>query len=114
MQKTTEVKNRLVTLVASTVVATALLSGIAAAPANAASGGCANGACTVYLTKAETQSLAAGRVPAMNLGALTMPYRVLAIGHVLIAKDYARRGMCVGFTLNVRPWATQGMFGFRC
>ena len=58
--------------------------------------------------------MAGVRVPSLNLGPLTVPYRVLALGHVVIAKDYARRGMCVGFTINLRPWATQGMFGYRC
>ncbi|MFC5125055.1 hypothetical protein ACFPRL_17245 [Pseudoclavibacter helvolus] len=85
-----------------------------AAPSEAATSRCGSGTCTVYLTKSETVALSNGKVPNINLGALTVPYRVLAYGHVAIAKGWVARGNCVGFTVSIKPWATQGMFGYRC
>jgi hypothetical protein len=75
---------------------------------------CSNGACTVYLNRAETLALSQGRVPNINLGVLTIPFRVLALGHVWVAKGWVSRGYCVAFTLNIRPWKPQGMTGAYC
>lgn len=107
-------KLRLATI--TMAVTTALVTGglLAAAPASAASSQCGSGTCTVLLTKSETLALSQGRVPNLNLGPYTLPYRALAYGHVVIAKGWVARGNCVGFTVNVRPWATQGMFGYQC
>lgn len=101
-------------LTATLVAALAIGTVVAPSAASAATTQCGPGVCTVYLNKAETGALAAGRVPNLNLGAFTVPYKIAAYGHVAIAKLWVQRGNCVGFTLNIRPWATQGMFGWRC
>lgn len=82
--------------------------------AHGATASCSNGACTVRLNWAETVALSQGRIPNINLGALTVPFRVLAYGHVLVAKGWVARGTCVAFTVNIRPWASQGMLGTPC
>jgi hypothetical protein len=97
--------------VAATLAAGPVLT---ATPANAASASCGSGSCTVYLNKAETATLASGRVPNIPLGPFTVPFRVAAYGHVGIARLWQSRGYCVAFTLNIRPWASQGMLGARC
>jgi hypothetical protein len=90
---------------------------LTAAPANAAVAGCSNGQCTVYLSKSETRSLAAGRVPAPAASLdwrLRSAYYAMALGHRWFAQQYANRGQCSAFTLNIRPWATQGYYGYNC
>ncbi|MEV8150519.1 hypothetical protein AB0O52_20545 [Arthrobacter sp. NPDC080073] len=88
----------------------------AAAPSQAATTYCGNGACTLYLNWNETNSLANWRPPQLNIPdpRLYAAYVALAAAHVFIAKGWVWRGDCVGFTINIRPWATQGMFGWRC
>jgi hypothetical protein len=90
---------------------------LTAAPANAAVAGCWDGRCTVYLSKSETRALAAGRVPAPPASLdwrLRSAYYTMAWGHRWFAQQYANRGQCSAFTLNIRPWATQGYYGYSC
>lgn len=104
-------------LVAIAVAFSLAIVGVGVSPASSASAAtsnCGSGACTVYLTKAETIALSQGRVPRVNIGALTIPFTALALGHVGIAKLWVNRGYCVAFTVNIRPWANQGMLGYRC
>jgi len=113
-------KNNSSTRTRRIVMTAAVLAGAAAAtlglatPANAATTACGGLTCTVYLDRGETAALAQGRVPNLNLGAFTLPYKALAYGHVVIAKGWAARGNCVAFQVSLLPWATQGMAGWRC
>lgn len=106
---------RLVTLVTALAIMAAISVGVAA-PSQAASTYCSNGQCTTYLNWNETVNLSNGRPPRI---VTPVPQLTLAInaglwGHVLIAKGWVWRGNCIAFTANVRPWATQGMTGWRC
>jgi hypothetical protein len=38
----------------------------------------------------------------------------LAVGHQLIAKQYADRGWCSKFTASIYPWENQGYEGYPC
>lgn len=103
--------------ISALLVTFGLMAGLSlavAAPSQAASSYCGNGQCTVYLNWDETVALSRGRVPNFNAGPLTAPIRAGLIGHALIAKGWVNRGNCVAFTANVRPWANQGMLGWRC
>lgn len=115
----TVVKPRLRTRIASVLVAVGIMGGIGvttAMPAQATTSYCGDGVCTVYLDWNETVNLSQGRLPRVNTGIarLNVPITVGLAGHMLIAKGWVWRGNCVAFTANVRPWATQGMFGWRC
>jgi len=86
-------------------------------PASAAVVYVGDGRATVYLSKSETRALANGRVPAPPAALpwqLKGAYYGLAYGHRWFAQQYANRGWCSGFTLNIRPWANQGYFGYAC
>jgi hypothetical protein len=103
--------------ISALLVTFALMAGLGlavAAPSQATSSYCGSGQCTVYLDWNETVALSKGRVPSFNAGPLTVPIRTGLVGHVLIAKGWVNRGNCVAFTANVRPWANQGMLGWRC
>ena len=125
--------NHLTRVIVGLALALGLLTGIGSLPASAqdkprpvvadaasahrVTGGCSNGACTVYLDKSSTIDLANGRVPAPPAavtGVLRAAYYALAYGHVLIAKGWVARRTCVAFTLNIRPWVSQGLVGWRC
>ncbi|NVN49153.1 hypothetical protein, partial [Mycolicibacterium hippocampi] len=57
--------------VAAVVVAVAVLAGVglgAAGVSEATTGGCRDGRCTVYLSKAETRALSEGRAPGLPAG----------------------------------------------
>ena len=102
-----------------TVAFTLGLGGLALAvqPASASVTYCGHGRCTLYLSKSETRSLAAGRVPpppAATPWQIKGSYYALAYGHKWFARQYANRGWCSGFQLSIYPWATQGYFGYRC
>lgn len=78
---------------------------------------CSNGRCTVYLSHAETRAMGNGRVPsppAWVHPAIRAVYWVTARAHVYIARQYANRGLCSMFRLDIRPWATQGFAARRC
>lgn len=101
------------------VAAAAAIGGLAvtAAPAEASVTHCGNGQCTVYLSKSETQAVARGQVPGANSlppGPLRMSYYALVYGHRFFAGQYANRGWCSAFSLDVRPWARQGYWGYAC
>lgn len=96
-------------------VAVLIGSSALAAPAQAASAGCSNGRCTVWLSNAETRALGAGRVPAVSgLGRLGPAFIALVAVHKAIARVYGRQGKCSGFRLSIYPWESQGYFGYRC
>lgn len=85
--------------------------------AEAVTGKCSGGRCTVSLSKAETKALGQGRVPAPPAvlpWQIKIAYYSLAYGHRWFAQQYASRGWCSGFRLSVYPWETQGYFGYRC
>ncbi|WP_139334994.1 hypothetical protein [Mycobacterium sp. GA-1841] len=110
------VTGRFVVTVAAIVVALAIALG-AAAPSNATTGGCANGRCTVYLSKAETRALSEGRVPALPAAApwqIKASFFALVQGHRWFAGQYANRGWCSSFRLSIYPWESQGYNGYRC
>lgn len=78
---------------------------------------CGAGRCTVYLSKADTRSLANGsapRIPASVPWQLQVAYYGLVYGHVWFAQQYANRGWCSGFRLSIYPWESQGYFGYAC
>ena len=107
------------TRIASVLVALGIMAGIGlttAAPSQASTTYCGNGACTVYLNWTETVNLSNGRPPRVitPVPQLTVAINAGLWGHVLIAKGWVWRGNCVAFTANVRPWASQGMTGWRC
>lgn len=109
------IRRRILSLFTALVILTAASLGLAA-PSQAATSRCGNGQCTVYLNWTETVALSKGRPPRI---VTPVPHLTLAInaglqGHVLIAKGWVWRGYCVAFTADVRPWATQGMTGWRC
>lgn len=90
---------------------------VAPTPAEAVTGGCSSGRCTVYLSKAETRALGEGRVPsppAATPWQLRAAYYVFAYAHRWFAQQYASRGWCSGFRLSIYPWESQGYFGYRC
>jgi hypothetical protein len=90
---------------------------ISVAPAEASVTYCGDGRCTVYLSKSETRAMAGGQVPPANSvppGPLRNAYYALVYGHRFFAGQYANQGKCSAFTLNVRPWATQGYYGYSC
>lgn len=105
---------------ALTLVTAALLFGLAAgvaAPSNATSGGCRDGRCTLYLSKAETKALSQGRAPALPQW---VPWQIkgsflaLVQGHRWIAGQYANKGLCSAFLLSIYPWENQGYISRRC
>ena len=108
-------RRRLATFVTTLVIMAAVSVGVAA-PSQAASTYCSNGQCTTYLNWSETVNLSNGRPPRIvtPVPQLTAAINAGLWGHVLIAKGWVWRGNCVAFTANVRPWATQGMTGWRC
>jgi hypothetical protein len=112
-QRKSSLRRRIISFFAVFAITAGILMG-GAAPSQAATAYCGSGSCTVYLNKTETRNLSQGRVPRLSLGALTGPYLTLAYGHIWIAKGWVSRGYCVGFRVDIRPWATQGMFGWRC
>ena len=105
---------------AALVVAVAVLAAVAvgtAVPSDAATGGCRDGRCTVYLSKAETRALSEGRAPALPAAApwqIKASYFALVQGHRWIAGQYANRGWCSAFRLSIYPWEGQGYDGYRC
>ncbi|MCK0111977.1 hypothetical protein MWU75_07490 [Ornithinimicrobium sp. F0845] len=81
------------------------------------SGECKNGRCVVKLSKAETKAMGAGSlikvpkwVPTVIRPVLTMSIKV----HAWIAKQYAKKGLCSQFVLDIRPWASQGYMSRKC
>lgn len=112
------VKRLLTTALTAGALATTIgIAGLAtAAPAEAASVSCGSGRCTVWLNKTETRALGSGKVPRPPAMApqLTASYYALAYVHKWIAGQYANRGWCSGIRVDIRPWATQGYFGYPC
>jgi hypothetical protein len=113
-------RHRLTTLiVAPTVLAGALIFGgavVTPQSAQAVGASCGDGRCTITLNKGETWNLGQWRVPApppMPVQ-LRTAYYALAYGHVWFAQQYAKKGLCTAFRLDVRPWATQGYFAYSC
>jgi hypothetical protein len=109
------IRRRIASVVAAIVIMASISLGVAA-PSQAATSYCGDGRCTVYLNWTETVNLSNGRPPKV---VTPFPQLTLAInaglwGHVLIAKGWVWRGYCVAFTADVRPWASQGMMGWRC
>lgn len=106
--------------IASLAVAGAVLAGgavVSPQSAEAAVSSCGNGRCTLYLSQTETRALANGRVPAPPAALpwqIKSAYWATAQTHRWIAGQYANRGWCSGFRLDIRPWATQGYFGYAC
>jgi uncharacterized low-complexity protein len=104
----------------SGVVAVAVLAAVAvgaAAPSEAATGGCRDGRCTVYFSKAETRALSEGRAPALPAAApwqVKASYFALGQGHRWIAGQYANRGWFSAFRLSIYPWEGQCYDGYRC
>lgn len=95
----------------------ALSVGVSTSTASAMSGSCGAGRCTVWFSKAETRSLAQGRIPAPPAavsGPLRAAYYAAAYGHRWFASQYASWNWCSGFRLSVYPWEGQGYFGYRC
>jgi hypothetical protein len=108
-------RRRVILLISAVMVALSI--GVSTAPANAAVSYCGDGRCTVYLSKSETRAFASGRIPAPPASLdwrLRSGYYSLAYAHRWIAGQYASRGWCSAFTLNIRPWATQGYYGYAC
>ncbi|MCX6400146.1 MAG: hypothetical protein NTX33_09475 [Propionibacteriales bacterium] len=109
-------RSRAALLLAALVAATLLGLGTAT-PAEATVTSCKDGRCTIYLSQSETRALANGRTPAppsWTPWQIKGAYYALALGHRWFAQQYARQGKCSAFTLNVRPWATQGYYGYSC
>ena len=99
------------------LVAAIAMPALAAAPASASVASCNNGQCTVYFSQSETKAIGQGRVPAAPRWVppqIKVAYTVTAKVHVLIARQYANRKWCSAFTLNARPYATQGYYGYAC
>ena len=93
------------------------VAAVQAGPRLAMSASCGGGRCTVYLSKAETRSLANGsapRIPASVPWQLQVAYYGLVYGHIWFAQQYANRGWCSGFRLSIYPWESQGYFGYAC
>jgi hypothetical protein len=87
------------------------------APANASVAGCWDGRCTIYLSINETKALGAGRIPAPPSWVpwqIRTAYYASAYAHKYFAYKYGSWNYCSAFTLNIRPWATQGYYGYRC
>ncbi|NVN52051.1 hypothetical protein, partial [Mycolicibacterium hippocampi] len=105
---------RLVAWLSAAVVAVAVLAGVglgAAWLSAATTGGCRDGRCTVYLSKAETRALSEGRAPGLPAGVpwqIRALYLALVQGHRWIAGQYANRGWCSAFRLSIYPWEGQG------
>lgn len=102
---------------AGTGEAVAAVAAVQAGPRLAMSASCGGGRCTVYLSKAETRSLANGsapRIPASVPWQLQVAYYGLVYGHIWFAQQYANRGWCSGFRLSIYPWESQGYFGYAC
>lgn len=107
--------HRRLTALAIALVMMLGISLAAATPSQAATATCGNGRCTVYLSWNETVALSQGKVPTVaNAGNYVAPIRAGLIGHIWIAKGWVNRGNCVAFTFDIRPWANQGMMGWRC
>lgn len=77
--------------------------------------GCWDGRCTVYLSQSETRALGSAKLPKASLASpFAWLLTVTARTHIWIARQYAAHNYCSAFTLNIRPWATQGYYGYRC
>lgn len=103
----------------SVVAIAAVAAGVqmVAAPAEASVSYCNNYSCTVYLSKSETRAIASGQVPGASsvpAGPLRTAYYAMVYGHRWFAGQYANQGMCSAFTLDIRPWARQGYWGYSC
>lgn len=109
------IRRRIASVVAALLVMASMSLG-AAAPSQAATSYCGDGRCTVYLNWSETVALSNGKVPKIVTPIAKLGPVITAglWGHVLIAKGWVWRGNCVAFTADVRPWASQGMMGWRC
>lgn len=113
--RTTTVRMLTMFMAAAVMLCGLLLS--SAATAQAATGGCKDGRCTVYLSKAETKALSQGRAPALPAAVpwqIKGAYGALVAGHRWIAGQYANRGWCSAFRLSIYPWEAQGYDGYRC
>lgn len=112
--------DRLAAWFVAAVVALAVLVGAAvgtAAPSHATTGGCRDGRCTVYLSKAETRALSEGKVPPLPAAApwqIKASFFALVQGHRWFAGQYANRGWCSAFRVSIYPWESQGYDGYRC
>ncbi|MFT4288347.1 hypothetical protein [Nocardioides sp.] len=85
--------------------------------AEAVTGNCSNGRCTVKLNKAETKAMGQGRgikTPAWVPGPLRIVLSAAVTVHRWIARQYAAKGYCSAFVLDVRPWMSQGYMAARC
>lgn len=117
--KVTNIKTtagRLLMAMIAVVVALGIALGVAGT-ASATTGGCRDGRCTVYLSKAETRALSEGRAPGLPAAApwqIKASYFALVQGHRWIAGQYANRGWCSSFRLSIYPWESQGYNGYRC
>lgn len=106
--------------VAVTLTSLLVLLGVpllTAAPANASVAGCWDGRCTIYLSINETKAVGAGRVPAPPAWTprqIKSAYYASAYAHRYFAYKYGSWNMCSAFTLDIRPWASQGYYGYRC
>lgn len=107
---------RVITSLMAGLIALGVAVGVAA-PSNATTGGCNNGRCTVYLSKAETRALSEGSAPGLPAGLpwqIRGSYFALVQGHRWFAGQYANRGWCSSFRLSIYPWESQGYNGYRC
>lgn len=106
-------------LATAALVAALTTGGLLATPASAEASVayCGDGRCTVYLSQSETRSLANGNIPSppsWTPWQIKAAYWASAQTHRWIAGQYANRGWCSGFNLDIRPWASQGYFGYAC
>lgn len=104
-------------LMVTALVAIVALPALAAAPAQASVSHCGNGQCTIYFSQSETKQLGQGRIPAPPAGVpgqIRVAYYASAQAHRWFATQYGKQNKCSAFTLNIRPWATQGYYGYTC
>src|SRR5512137_318648 len=89
------VQRALVGAVATVVIATGIVFGVAS-PANAATATCGWPRCTAYLNKAETNQFAYQNVmPRAPKGVLASAWYAFLVGHHAFVVQYANRGLCV-------------------
>ncbi|WP_059015892.1 hypothetical protein [Mycobacterium sp. M26] len=108
-------------MITAAIVPAVLAGSLAlATPAEATTGGCKDGRCNIYLSKAETRQMANGmQFMDIAMAAKGNPVLIAAIttmifGHQLIASQYANRGWCSKFSVSIYPWENQGYQGYRC
>lgn len=86
-------------------------------PSPSAVASCGNGRCTLYMSINETKALGRGIIPPLPAWVpwqIQAAYRVSAVAHRWFASVYGSRNWCSAFVLDIRPWATQGYYGYPC